>query len=145
MTQRWVWKLPKPIYEKPFQKDISHVTWITLQTSSTPRYELVLNNQWDRGSGNGIEGVARKRVNLIYGICTVWYLGISYTEMIPNKQKLISGCHSRWRGLLKFNFRFGRISPKVAELNFRGSLLKNFLNMASLRTRSYADRADTCR
>ena len=45
---------------------------------------------------------------------------------------IISVYHFRWSGLLKFNFRFELISPKVAEFNFRGEspeeLLENDLN-----------------
>ena len=53
-----------------------------------------------------------------------WFL--TSFNLPPVKQTLISG-------YLKFNLLFERISPKVAELNLRGSLSKHFLDMTSLR------------
>ena len=56
-------------------------------------------------------------------------------NLLPQIKILISGCHFRWRRLFNLNFRFQRIRPKVAKLNFRGSPLKNFQDTTSLRTR----------
>ena len=51
----------------------------------------------------------------------------------------ISGFHFRYKPFWKINFRFERISPKCAELNFRWSLLKYFPCGKSFRYVKHAD------
>ena len=80
---------------------------VTSELNPPPsRYELVLYNQWVGFLGSGTKWGQSDMLRWFLTALNLW----------PNAQILISGCHFRWRELLKVNFRFERIPPKTAEI-----------------------------
>ena len=79
-------------------------------------------------------GTVSRRIDTWYGQSDMPGL-FFMTENLRWHSKIgISVCDFRWREVWKFNFRFELTLPKVAELNFRGTPLKQFCDMTSINT-----------